>query len=96
MFLAGGKAVANYDSVVNGDRIIQTALEKFGRVDVVVNNAGILRDKSFSRISDADWGMFKTPAVSTDKINLQLQISAVISQKIGGCYKYKVLASKCW
>lgn len=68
--LAGGKAVANYDSVVNGDKIIQTALEKFGRVDVVVNNAGILRDKSFSRISDTDWGMFKTPAANIDKINL--------------------------
>jgi len=57
---------------VNGDKIIQTALEKFGRVDVVVNNAGILRDKSFGRISDTDWGMFKTPAASIDKINLQL------------------------
>jgi 3-hydroxyacyl-CoA dehydrogenase/3a,7a,12a-trihydroxy-5b-cholest-24-enoyl-CoA hydratase len=58
LFMAGGKAVANYDSVVNGERIIQTALEEFGRVDVVVNNAGILRDKSFSRISDTDWSMF--------------------------------------
>jgi NADP-dependent 3-hydroxy acid dehydrogenase YdfG len=57
-FVAGGKAVANYDSVVNGDKIIQTALEKFGRVDVGGHNAGILRDKSFSRISDTDWGMF--------------------------------------
>lgn len=83
--MAGGKAVANYDSVVNGDKIIQTALEKFGHVDVVVNNAGILRDKSFSRISDTDWGMFKTPAASVGKINPPLQISAVISQKIGGC-----------
>ena len=69
---------------MNGDKIIQTALEKFGRVDIVVNNAGILRDKSFSRISDTDWGMFETPAASIDKINLPLQISAVISQKIGG------------
>jgi NAD(P)-dependent dehydrogenase (short-subunit alcohol dehydrogenase family) len=70
---------------VNGDKIIQTALEKFGRVDVVVNNAGILRDKSFSRISDTDWGMVKIPAASIDKINLQLQISVAISQKIGSC-----------
>lgn len=70
---------------MNGDKIIQTALEKFGRVDIVVNNAGILRDKSFSRISDTDWGTFRTPAASIDKMNLQLQISVVISQKIGGC-----------
>jgi NAD(P)-dependent dehydrogenase (short-subunit alcohol dehydrogenase family) len=58
LFPTGGKAVANYNSVVDGDKIIQTALEAFGRVDVVVNNAGILRDKSFARISDTDWGMF--------------------------------------
>jgi NADP-dependent 3-hydroxy acid dehydrogenase YdfG len=61
LLLAGGRAAANYDSVVDGEKIIQTALEKFGRVDVVVNNAGILRDKSFSRISDTDWGTFRTP-----------------------------------
>jgi 3-hydroxyacyl-CoA dehydrogenase/3a,7a,12a-trihydroxy-5b-cholest-24-enoyl-CoA hydratase len=51
----GGEAVANYDSVSNGDRIIQTALDNFGRIDVVVNNAGILRDKSFAKMSDDDW-----------------------------------------
>ena len=44
-FMADGKAVANYDSVVNGDRIIQTALEECWCVDVVVDNARILRDK---------------------------------------------------
>jgi hypothetical protein len=90
LFLTGGKAVANYDSVVNGDKIIQTALEEFGRVDVVVNNAGILRDKSFSRISDTDWGMFKTAAASIDKIHLSLWIAVVIRQKIGGGWKYRV------
>jgi hypothetical protein len=58
LFSTGGKAVANYNSVVDGAKIIQTALEAFGRVDVIVNNAGILRDKSFARISNADWGMF--------------------------------------
>ena len=44
---AGGQAVANYDSVEFGDKIIKTAMEAFGRVDVVINNAGILRDVSF-------------------------------------------------
>ncbi len=51
---AGGTAVANYDSVATpegGEAIIQTALDNFGQVDVVVNNAGILRDKSFAKLS---------------------------------------------
>uniref|UniRef100_A0A8C8R943 Peroxisomal multifunctional enzyme type 2 n=1 Tax=Pelusios castaneus TaxID=367368 RepID=A0A8C8R943_9SAUR len=51
----GGKAVANYDSVEAGEKLVQTALEAFGRIDVVINNAGILRDRSFVRISDEDW-----------------------------------------
>ncbi|XP_050454061.1 peroxisomal multifunctional enzyme type 2 isoform X1 [Cataglyphis hispanica] len=51
----GGKAVANYDSVVNGAKIIKTAIEAFGRIDVVINNAGILRDTSFMKMTDAEW-----------------------------------------
>ncbi|XP_068103202.1 peroxisomal multifunctional enzyme type 2 [Hyperolius riggenbachi] len=51
----GGKAVANYDSVEAGEKLVQTALDAFGRIDIVINNAGILRDRSFARISDADW-----------------------------------------
>ena len=54
---AGGTAVANYDSVTDGDKIVQTALDNFGRVDVLVNNAGILRDKSFHKMDDADWDL---------------------------------------
>ena len=54
---AGGEAVANHDSVTDGDKIVQNALDAFGRVDVVVNNAGILRDKSFAKMEDADWDL---------------------------------------
>lgn len=52
---AGGEAVANYDSVEDGDKIVQTALDTFGRIDVVINNAGILRDVSFHKMSQEDW-----------------------------------------
>ena len=51
---AGGTAVSNYDSVATpegGEAIIQTALDNFGQVDIVVNNAGILRDKSFMKLT---------------------------------------------
>ena len=53
---AGGEAVANYDSVATpegGRAIIQAAVNAFGRVDVVVNNAGILRDKAFHKMDAA-------------------------------------------
>ena len=54
----GGEAVANTDSVseaVSASRIIQTALDSFGRIDVVVNNAGILRDRFFHKMSLEEW-----------------------------------------
>lgn len=54
---AGGQAVANYDSVEDGAKIVQTALDAFGRVDVVVNNAGILRDVSYAKMTEQDWDL---------------------------------------
>ena len=52
---AGGEVVANYDSVENGEKVVQTAIDTWGRIDIVINNAGILRDKSFKNMTDADW-----------------------------------------
>ena len=54
---AGGEAVADPNDVVNGEAIVQTAVDTFGTVDIVVNNAGILRDVSFIKQQDTDWDL---------------------------------------
>ena len=55
---AGGKAVANYDSVAGWDsarRIVECAMDSFGQLDGVVNNAGILRDVIFHKMTEEDF-----------------------------------------
>jgi NAD(P)-dependent dehydrogenase (short-subunit alcohol dehydrogenase family) len=55
---AGGQAVANYDSVADragAADMVKTAIDQFGRIDIVVNNAGILRDKTFAKMSLDDF-----------------------------------------
>ncbi|MCB9591300.1 MAG: SDR family oxidoreductase [Sandaracinaceae bacterium] len=55
---AGGTAVASFDGVDTPEgaaAIVQKALDAYGRVDVVINNAGILRDVSFHKMTHADW-----------------------------------------
>jgi len=55
---AGGQAVANYDSVstaAGGENIVKTAIDAFGKVDIVINNAGILRDSSILKMPSASF-----------------------------------------
>ena len=54
----GGNAVVSYDSVsefASAGKIVQCALDSFGRIDCVVNNAGILRDVIFHKMTEQDW-----------------------------------------
>jgi len=54
----GGEAVANYDNVATvegGEGIVKSALDTFGTLDILINNAGILRDKSFLKMDPQNW-----------------------------------------
>ncbi len=54
----GGEAVPNYDNVATvagGENIVKTAIDAFGKVDILINNAGILRDKSFTKMEEENW-----------------------------------------
>lgn len=51
----GGKAVANKASAEDGDAVVKAAIDAFGRIDVLINNAGILRDKAFGNMDENLW-----------------------------------------
>jgi NAD(P)-dependent dehydrogenase (short-subunit alcohol dehydrogenase family) len=54
----GGEAAPNYDNVATvqgGENIVKTAIDNFGKVDILINNAGILRDKSFTKMEEDNW-----------------------------------------
>jgi len=60
---AGGSAIANTQSVASWDsahEIVQSAIDTFGRLDVVVNNAGVLRDVIFHKMSEDDWNIVRS------------------------------------
>lgn len=56
----GGIAVADFNSVVDGEKIIQSAISHFGRIDVLINNAGILRDITMMKMAKTDWDLVQS------------------------------------
>jgi len=51
----GGKAAGVKASAEDGDAVVKGAIDAFGRIDIVINNAGILRDKAFTNMDDKMW-----------------------------------------
>jgi NAD(P)-dependent dehydrogenase (short-subunit alcohol dehydrogenase family) len=84
---AGGTAVANQDSVATADGaagIVRSAVEAFGRADVLVNNAGILRDKSFLKMDEAMWDAVLAVHLKGTFLCSQAFAKQVVSQGSGG------------
>jgi multifunctional beta-oxidation protein len=52
---AGGKAIGVKASAEDGDAVVKAAIDAYGRIDIIINNAGILRDKAFTNMDDKQW-----------------------------------------
>jgi len=84
---AGGTAVANFDSVATregAEGILRTALDAFGRVDVLVNNAGILRDKTLLKMDDEQWDRVIEVHLKGTFLCTQTVVRQMIAQGGGG------------
>ena len=84
----GSDAVANYDNVAEfetGNQLVQQALDKFGRLDIVVNNAGILRDKMIFNLSEEEWDIVLAVHLK-GHYNVAKHASVVFRQQRGGVF----------
>jgi NAD(P)-dependent dehydrogenase (short-subunit alcohol dehydrogenase family) len=84
----GSDAVANYDNVADfaaGDRMVQQALDTFGRLDIVVNNAGILRDKMVFNMTEEEWDIVLAVHLK-GHFNLSKHAAVVFRQQRSGVF----------
>ena len=79
----GGQAIADKNSVEEGDKIIQTALDNFGGIHILVNNAGILRDKAFQGMTDDLWNIIQRVHLRGTYKTLRAAWPTFVKQKYG-------------
>ncbi len=84
----GSDAVANYDNVADfeaGNRMVQQALDSFGRLDILVNNAGILRDKMLFNMAEEEWDIVVAVHLK-GHFNLSKHAAVVFRQQRSGVF----------
>ncbi|MFT3770765.1 MAG: SDR family NAD(P)-dependent oxidoreductase [Minicystis sp.] len=84
---AGGTAVASFDSVATAEgaaAIVKTAVDAFGRVDVLVNNAGILRDKTLLKMDEGMWDLVVAVHLKGTFLCTQAAAKQMVAQGEGG------------
>jgi NAD(P)-dependent dehydrogenase (short-subunit alcohol dehydrogenase family) len=84
---AGGQAAANHDDVASAEGaagIVKTAVDSFGRVDVLVNNAGILRDKTFLKLEEANFDAVVAVHLKGTFLVAQAAVRQMVQQGEGG------------
>jgi NAD(P)-dependent dehydrogenase (short-subunit alcohol dehydrogenase family) len=84
---AGGEAVPSFDSVASAEgaaNIVKTAVDAFGRVDVLVNNAGILRDKTLLKMDEGMWDTVIAVHLKGTFLCTQAAAKQMVAQGAGG------------
>ena len=84
---AGGQAVANYGSVTNPEEaraMVQACSDSFGKIDILIANAGILRDKSFKNMDDTMWDVVLDVHLRGTYLTTKAAYDTMIEQGNGG------------
>jgi NAD(P)-dependent dehydrogenase (short-subunit alcohol dehydrogenase family) len=84
----GSDAAANYDNIADftsGDRLVQQAMDTFGRLDIVINNAGILRDKMVFNMTEEEWDIVLNVHLK-GHFNLTKHAAVIFRQQRGGVF----------
>ena len=84
---SGGRAVADYGSVSDGNAaaaMVKKAVDSFGQLDICINNAGILRDKSFKNMTDDMWDIVVAVHLKGTYLVTKAAFDLMVTQNTGG------------